>query len=274
MDNNNTNTTSFLGRFILQIPNLFTVANLFFGCLAIVTTLQNGLIVSNENQVQQVVDIPEKIVIASLFIAIAAIIDFLDGFVARLLKASSSMGKELDSLADVVSFGVAPAMIIYQFLRLSFAQEPNGLEINNGWLYLAFIVPCAGAYRLARFNIDTHITSGFKGVPIPAAGLLIASLPLIYWYNTNIDWLMNLLRNKWFWYTIIFIISYLMISTLPILSLKFKGISFKQLLPFIIVLISGCVAAFFCGWFAITIGFVVYVLVSVFSKPAIIKSTE
>jgi hypothetical protein len=109
-----------------NIPNLFTLLNLFFGCLAIVFVLQNGIVIHYDFEGSQFVDIPEKIWMASLCIGLAAIIDFLDGFVARLLNATSEMGKQLDSLADVVSFGVAPGMIIYQFLRLSYAQQPDG----------------------------------------------------------------------------------------------------------------------------------------------------
>ena len=96
-----------------NIPNIFTLLNLVFGCLAIVVTLQNGIIIAVDAEGAQLLDIPEKIWMASLFIGIAAVVDFLDGFVARLFKANSEMGKQLDSLADVVSFGVAPAMIIY-----------------------------------------------------------------------------------------------------------------------------------------------------------------
>ena len=137
----------------------------------------------------------------------------MDGFVARLLKASSEIGKQLDSLADVVSFGVAPGLIVYQFLRLSYAQQENGLDISTLWLLPAFIIPCAGAYRLARFNIDTAQSNGFKGVPIPAAGLLIASFPLIYWITYDaIFWIIPVLINKWFWYGVIIIVSWLMIS--------------------------------------------------------------
>src|SRR3712207_2952421 len=115
--------------------------------------------------------LPEKIYWASVFIGIAAAIDFLDGLVARILHVSSDMGKQLDSLADLVSFGVAPGMIVYQFLRLSYAQQENGLDVSALWLLPAFIIPCAGAYRLGRFNLDTEQSYGFKGVPIPAAGL-------------------------------------------------------------------------------------------------------
>ena len=249
-----------------QIPNIFTLLNLFFGCLAIVAIMQSGLVISLDDNAQQVVDIPEKMMYASIFIGIAAIVDFLDGFVARLLKASSEMGKQLDSLADVVSFGVAPGLIVYQFLRLSYAQEINGLDVNTLWLSVAFIIPCAGAYRLARFNIDSSQSTGFKGVPIPAAGLLIAAFPLIYHQNNSI-FVYELLMNKWFWYAIILVISYLMVSTLPMLALKFKGVNFQKLLPFIIVLIGSLVTAIFLKWIAVPVGFLVYVIVSlVFNK--------
>ena len=164
-----------------QIPNLFTLLNLVFGCIAIVFVLQNGLIVFTNNEGTQLLDIPEKIWISSLFIGLAAAVDFLDGFVARLFNATSEMGKQLDSLADVVSFGVAPGMILYQFLRLSYAQQEGGMEISMIWLAIAFLIPAAAAYRLAKFNLDSSQQYSFKGVPTPAVGLLIASLPLIYW---------------------------------------------------------------------------------------------
>jgi CDP-diacylglycerol--serine O-phosphatidyltransferase len=245
-----------------QIPNIFTLLNLVFGCLAIVATLQNGLIISDG---AVPIDIPEKIVFASLFIAIAAVIDFFDGFVARLLGASSEMGKQLDSLADVVSFGVAPGMIAFQFLRLSFAQNADGLDTAVIWLLPAFLLPCAGAYRLARFNIDTTQSTGFKGVPIPAAGLCIAALPVVYAYTSN-NFIYHLLKNQWFWYGIIVALSFLMVSTLPMLALKFKGVTFKKLLPFIIVLLAGILSSIFIGWASIVVGFFTYVLVSLVFK--------
>jgi CDP-diacylglycerol--serine O-phosphatidyltransferase len=213
-----------------QIPNLFTLLNLFFGCLAIVCVLQTGLTISSNEFGEQLIDIPEKIWMASLFIALAGVVDFLDGFVARILKASSEMGKQLDSLADVVSFGVAPGMILYQFLRLSFAKEPNGLDASMAWLLPAFIIPCAAAYRLAKFNIDDSQQFGFKGVPTPAVGLLIASFPLIYWFTNN-QTINNLFLNKWFLYAVIAVLSYLMVSNLPIMALKFKDYSAKIISP-------------------------------------------
>src|SRR5438045_2255073 len=139
-----------------HIPNIFTLLNLFFGCIAIVFALQTEsvIIYVNDEFSGSSFNIPEKLVYAGIFIMIAAVIDFLDGFVARFFNATSGIGKQLDSLADVVSFGVAPAAILYQLLRFSFAREENGLEISMIWLLPAFIVSCAGAYRLAKFNLD------------------------------------------------------------------------------------------------------------------------
>src|SRR4051794_9686808 len=113
-----------------QIPNLFTLLNLIFGCIAIILILQTGesLIISDDGT--WIPQLPEKIWWGSICIGIAAVIDFLDGFVARLFKATSDMGKQLDSLADIVSFGVAPGMILYQLLRISFIQEESGLDTS------------------------------------------------------------------------------------------------------------------------------------------------
>src|SRR5205823_3102293 len=203
-----------------QIPNLFTLLNLFFGCIAVIYILQNGIIIVSDEQGSQLLDIPEKIWLGSLFIALAAVVDFLDGFVARLFNATSSLGKQLDSLADLVSFGVAPGMIVYQFLRLSYGSDPNGMDVSLLWLLPALLIPCAAAYRLGKFNLDESQQFGFKGVPTPAAGLLIASFPLIYW-NSKSAAAVNLLQNKWIWYAIIVLISFLMVSNLPLMALKF-----------------------------------------------------
>lgn len=250
---------------IKQIPNLFTLLNLFFGCLAIVATLQNGIVIQYGADGSQLVDIPEKVVMASVFIGLAAVIDFLDGFVARLMKAASPMGKQLDSLADVVSFGVAPAMILYQFLRLSLAREEDGLNASIIWLLPAFIFACAGAWRLARFNIDESQSYGFKGVPIPAAGLVVAVLPLIYW-NEPSETLVNLLLNKWVLYGITLLLSWLMVSTLPMMALKFKDYSLKNNIPKLILLGVAVLAGIFLHWLAVPAVFLVYIILSLFYK--------
>jgi CDP-diacylglycerol--serine O-phosphatidyltransferase len=244
-----------------QLPNIFTLLNLFFGCIAIVYILQNGLVATASEQGELMLMLPEKIYWASIFIGIAALIDFFDGLVARLLNVSSDMGKQLDTLADLVSFGVAPGMIIYQFLRLSYAQQENGLDVSALWLLPAFIIPCAGAYRLGRFNLDTEQAYGFKGVPIPAAGLLIASFPLIYWYS-NLSFAISLLLNSWFWYALIAVVSYLMVSKAPMIALKFRELDIRHDFPKFILIIVAIVAGIFLHWFAVPVVFVAYVILS------------
>ncbi|MFM2362482.1 MAG: CDP-diacylglycerol--serine O-phosphatidyltransferase [Bacteroidota bacterium] len=248
-----------------QIPNLFTLLNLIFGCLAIVFTLQNGIIISADAEGTDYINIPEKIVFAAACIGLAGIVDFLDGFVARLFKATSEMGKQLDSLADVVSFGVAPSMIVYQFLRMSVGREENGIEASMIWLLPAFIIAAAAAYRLAKFNIDSSQQYGFKGVPTPAVGILIASLPLIYWY-TDKEFVVNLILNKWFLYAVIIVVSYLMVSSLPIMALKFKDYTLKNNMPKLILLAIAVTAAIFLKWLAVPLVFVAYIIVSLALK--------
>lgn len=249
-----------------QIPNVFTLLNLVFGCVAIVFVLQNGIGIANDdsNGAQWVI-MPEAIWMASLFIGLAALVDFLDGFIARLFKATSEMGKQLDSLADVVSFGVAPSLIIYQFLRLSYAQNENGLDVAMIALAPAFIVAAAAAYRLAKFNIATDQQYGFKGVPTPAAGLLIASFPLIYW-NSDLEIVTSLFLKSWFWYAVIVGISYLMVSRLPLMALKFSNYNIKDNLPKLILLLLSIVAIVVLKWLAVPVIFLAYIAVSLTFK--------
>ncbi|MBK8610178.1 MAG: CDP-diacylglycerol--serine O-phosphatidyltransferase [Chitinophagaceae bacterium] len=250
-----------------QIPNLFTLLNLFLGCIAIVFALQTETIsIYIGDDLSTQFNIPERLSVAAYFIFAAAIVDFLDGFVARLLNASSEMGKQLDSLSDVVSFGVAPSVILYQLLRISFMKEENGLETSIAWLLPAFVVACAGAYRLARFNLDDSQSFGFKGVPIPAAGLFIASFPLILHFgNSWID--MNaVLTNKWVLYAVVIVMSWLMVSNLPLMALKFKDASIKNNLPKIILLVIGILAAIIFNWLAVPIVFIVYIILSLLFK--------
>ena len=249
-----------------QIPNIFTLLNLFAGCLAVVFALQtNNVIFYLDNQYVSSFNIPEKLSWAAICIIIAAVIDFLDGFIARLLKATSEMGKQLDSLCDVVSFGVAPAVILYQLLRFSFAREENGLDISILFLLPAFIVACAAAYRLAKFNLDSDQQYSFKGVPVPAIGLLIASFPLILHFNF-IPAVNNILINKWFLYISILVLSYLMISNHRMMALKFSDYTFRNNLPKIILLIVAIIAALFLHWIAVPVVFIFYILLSLTQK--------
>jgi len=251
-----------------QIPNLFTLLNLFFGCIAIVMALQtDSIYIYTSDEFTSSFSVPEKLVTASLFLFAAALIDFFDGFVARFFNASSEMGKQLDSLADVVSFGVAPGVIIYQLLRMSYLKEETGLDINLMLLLPAFIISCAAAYRLAKFNIDTTQRYGFKGVPTPAAGLLIASFPLILHYGSTGINVNDLIINKYFLYALIVIVSWLMVSNLPLIALKFKDKSFKTNLPKIILLVVGVLSSIILRWLAVPVIFITYIILSlIFNK--------
>ena len=253
-----------------QIPNIFTLLNLLFGCIAIVFTLQtDSIIIYVNDQFESSFNIPEKLTWAAFCIGLAAIIDFLDGFVARALHATSAFGKQLDSLSDIVSFGVAPAAIIYQLLRLSFAREENGLEASILWLLPAFIISCTAAWRLAKFNLNETPSHNFKGVPTPATGLLIASFPLILHYNAALFGVGNVLINKWVLYGLIFLLSYLMLSDLPMMSMKFKDYTLKNNLPKIILVGITIISAIFLQWVAAPVIFIVYILLSLAYKKAL-----
>jgi CDP-diacylglycerol---serine O-phosphatidyltransferase len=255
-----------------NIPNLFTLLNLVFGCIAIVFILQTGesIIVMDNTGATQVY-LPEKIWWGALFIFGAAIIDFLDGFLARLLKAHSEMGKQLDSLSDLVSFGVAPGLILYQLLRLSYAQSENGLEVSMLMLLPAFVFTSAVAWRLAKFNLSENQSYNFRGVPSPAAGLLVASFPLIILYEYfNIH---TLLINRWFLYAVIIIVSYLMLSNRSFLAIKFSDFSVKNNLMKYILLGLSLVCVLIFKWFAVPIIFLLYILISFFNeKPALAEA--
>lgn len=251
-----------------HIPNLFTLLNLFFGCIAVICILQNGITIIYSSDGTQYADIPERVWLAPLFIGLAALTDFLDGFLARLLKQNSPLGRELDSLADVVSFGVAPGLIIYQFLRLSFMSQENGADVSMILLLPSLILPCAAAYRLAVFNLDDSQSKSFRGVPVPAVGLTVASFPLIYW-TRNSNWILNILLNRWILYAIVILFSYLMVSRIPILSMKFGGKNDPQMLPRLILILLALITVFILQWMAVPLIFLFYIIISLLFKNRI-----
>jgi CDP-diacylglycerol--serine O-phosphatidyltransferase len=263
-----------------NLPNFFTLLNLIFGCIAIVYILQVGqsIVILNNDTGTYDPFFPEKLAWGGVFIFLAAVVDFLDGFVARVFKATSKMGEQLDSLSDLVSFGVAPGMILYQLLRLSFAKEENGLDVSFVVLLPAFIFTAAAAWRLAKFNIATDQSNSFKGVPTPAAGLLIASFPLIIWYEYF--GMQALFINKWFLYGAIVLISYLMVSNLPLMALKFKDFTFRNNSGrFILIALSAVIIIVLALmkkiWLAWPIIFILYVLLSLFYKePVTVKASN
>lgn len=253
------------GGFVGQIPNLFTLLNLIFGCIAILFILQTGetIVVLEQTGATQVV-LPERMTWGATFLFAAAVVDFLDGFLARMLKAGSEMGKQLDSLSDVVSFGVAPGMILYQLLRLSYAQGENGLDTSMLLFVPAFLFSGAVAWRLAKFNIATNQSTSFIGVPSPAAGLFVASFPLIIWFD---DFgIQQLFINRWFLYAVILVLAYLMTCNRRFMALKFSDFSFQNNLLKYLLLAVSLVALVMLKWLAVPVIFVLYLVVSFFSK--------
>ncbi len=244
-----------------QIPNLFTLLNLLFGCLAIVFLLTDGMVLVPTAEGNVYFDLPASIGMASLFIGLAAVVDFFDGFLARFLKADSNMGRELDSLADVVSFGVAPGMIVFSFLRLSWSAELTALDTSILYLVPAFLIPLAAAWRLARFNITPAQSNYFEGVPTPAVGLTLATLPLAYWMEGG-SWMSSLLTDSWFLYALTLVLSVAMVVRLPMMSFKFKQFGWKENLPRYLFLLVAVGMAFWLSWSAALPLFGVYVLLS------------
>ncbi len=202
-------------KFKRHIPNFLTTLNLVSGTLSIIMILHGNL------------------VIASLFIFLAALFDFLDGSVARILKAYSEFGKQLDSLADVVSFGVAPGIMVYQLLSVACAGSCNILERLHITPYVALLIPVCSALRLAKFNIDLRQEVNFIGLPTPANGLFFASIPLILILQRNfysvipVDFMIPFLSNSRVLAILVVFFSYLMISDLRIFSMKVKTLTWK-----------------------------------------------
>lgn len=180
-----------------HIPNTLTSLNIVSGCISIVMTFQGNL------------------EMAFAFILIAAGFDFLDGFAARLFKAYSEIGKQLDSLADVISFGAAPAMIVYMIMHLNFSYYYLP--------FLAFILVIFSALRLAIFNIDDSQTEYFRGLPTPANALFFGSFALLL--NTNFD---RFLNSEVFIIGSILLFSMLMVSDITMFSLKIKSLKWSD----------------------------------------------
>ena len=250
-----------------QIPNIFTLLNMFFGCLAIVFSLQTqSVIIYVNDEFNSSFAIPEKLSLAAFCIGIAALIDFLDGFVARIMNATSEIGKQLDSLSDVVSFGVAPGVILYQLLRISFIRDENGIETSFLWLIPAFLVTLAAGYRLAKFNLDNTQSVNFNGMPTPAIGILVASFPLIIHYN--LQWLnvTNLFTSKWFLYGTILLVTFLMLCNIRFMGLKFTRFTIGDNVPKIILFLVAIFAAILLHWLAVPLVFLLYIILSLLFK--------
>lgn len=201
-----------------HIPNAITCGNLFCGCLAIVCAFNGNL------------------VWAAYLVGIAAVLDFFDGFAARLLKVGGEMGKQLDSLADMVTFGVVPGVVMYQLMPHIGTIDGNfSCHLGqSSWVLLlrlsAFLITIFSAIRLAKFNIDTRQTNSFIGLPTPANTILICSIPLINHFQPDIlgFHIYTLTGNFYFLLSLTLLMSYLLIAELPLFALKFKNLKWSD----------------------------------------------
>ncbi len=236
-----------------HIPNFITLLNLFSGCIALVYALEGDLTT------------------AGIFIAVAAGFDFLDGFAARLLKVQSDIGKDLDSLADVVSFGVVPGAILYILLKESIstfvASDASRLIVP----FTGFIIPLFSALRLAKFNSDPRQKEAFYGLPTPANALFIAALPFILTQETTLlgpemEAFKRGLMNPVSLMALVIILSWLLIADFRLLSLKFKNLEWKDNRPRFIFLIFSLLLILFLYFSAAPFILLAYILISRFMK--------
>jgi CDP-diacylglycerol--serine O-phosphatidyltransferase len=237
-----------------HLPNAITCANLFSGCVGIVLAFKGELIA------------------ASYAIFLAAIFDFFDGLASRVLKSFSSIGKDLDSLADVVSFGVLPGVIMYQLFL-------QARQINNvsSWLdFVAFLIPVFSALRLAKFNIDTRQAENFIGLPTPANAILIASFPIIINYNNT--FYMPFLVNPYILSGLVVVMCSLLVAELPMMSLKFKNSDFNENIYRYLLLLFSAILILFFKFAAVPVIIFIYITLSIIqfkiANEAIISSQQ
>jgi CDP-diacylglycerol--serine O-phosphatidyltransferase len=226
---------------LFTIPNLMTLGNLLCGCLGIIATFEGNLLM------------------ASYLIFVAGILDFLDGFVARAINSSSPIGKELDSLADVVTFGVLPALMLMFLIEKTAFGTMNGDFFQLKTSYVALLIALFSALRLAKFNIDTRQSESFIGVPTPANAIVVASFPLILEFNSAYA---PIILNSAFLIAYTLIMSYLLIAELPLFALKFKNFSWADNKIKFIFLILSVILLIIFGFLAIPLIVFLYIILS------------
>ena len=206
-----------------HIPNIVTLGNLFCGTLATIYAVGGHFEMT------------------ALFVVLGIFLDFFDGFFARVLKVSGELGKQLDSLADMVTSGVVPGIVLFVLLGNN-QQIPYEIDsefkFSMGLPLLGLIVTLSACYRLAKFNLDTRQSESFIGLPTPAMSLFIVSLPLVQMHS-DIDFVKDLIGNNYFLIGITILFSFLMNSEFHLFSLKFKNYGIKEnLFKYILILFS------------------------------------
>jgi CDP-diacylglycerol--serine O-phosphatidyltransferase len=231
-----------------HIPNIFTLGNLFCG------TVATMFAVLGEFQ------------FVAFFVVLGIVLDFFDGFLARILKVQGELGKQLDSLADMVTSGVVPGIVMFMMLNDStpfFESSAEGYMIWKGitleWIQLSgLLLTLAAGYRLAKFNIDTRQSDSFIGLPTPAMSLFVIALPLIS--NQTVE---ELLSNHYILFGITLLLSYLMNANIRLIALKFKSFGLQENLFKYVLIAFAIVSLITLEILAIPLIILVYVLLSI-----------
>jgi CDP-diacylglycerol--serine O-phosphatidyltransferase len=231
-------------RIAQYLPNLITMLSLVTGCIAITMTFN------------------QRLVTASWLIGIAILFDFLDGFAARMLSAKSDLGKQLDSLADVISFGLAPGLIIFMLLTSSLRLLVVNETVKALVPYISMLIPAFSALRLARFNIDARQTLHFHGLPTPANAIFLASLPLILSTFPPDHWIHRGIMNVYFLGAISVVMPALLVSGIKLFGLKFTNFKWHDNLIKYIFLFVSLLLVIFLKFLAFPVIILFYILLS------------
>ena len=240
-----------------HIPNILTLFNLLSGLIALVFVFQ------------------QKWLYAALFVILGILFDYADGFVARKLNVSSPLGLQLDSLADMVTSGIVPAFsmffLIQDALEVNIMQE-FVWDSKHLLPFAGLLIALGSALRLAKFNVDDRQTTSFIGLPTPANALFIMALPLVIYYQKDLNW--QFLSNPYVLVLISIASAYLLNAEIPLFSLKFKNYSWKDN-PEKYILIAGAVLLIpFFKFLGINLVIILYLILSLFFKNRDIKKDE
>ncbi|MFK8059961.1 MAG: phosphatidylcholine/phosphatidylserine synthase [Polaribacter sp.] len=232
-----------------HIPNLLTLGNLFCGTVATIFAVQG------------------EFVLAAFLVLLGIFFDFFDGFAARLLNVSGELGKQLDSLADMVTSGVVPGIIMFKLIQINIFHTPHSFFEDSivGLSLIGLLLTLGACYRLAKFNIDTRQSDSFIGLPTPAMSLFVISFPLIQQYS-DIEFVQNLISNNYVLISVTLVLTYLMNAEIPLFSLKFKEYSIKNNVIKYLFLLVSLLMIVFLQYISIPLIILFYVVLSIISN--------
>ena len=227
------------------IPNLITLLNLFSGTIAVIFAVEGVL------------------TMAAFFVFLGIFFDFIDGFLARKLNVASALGLQLDSLADMVTSGLVPGLIMFQLISKSLTGSEHYVDLLP---YMGLLITLGSAYRLANFNISIEQKNYFTGLPTPANALLVLSFPLILEFQNN-EAFNSVILNAWFLLALTLISTFLLNAPVKLMALKFKTWKFSDNIEKYIFLILALIFLMVFKFFGICLIIFSYLLLSVIKPP-------